>query len=92
MSKKFVRLLPNGDSERGLLPFSLTPEQAFTTENHTEVGHAFYESTDGKKSAGVWECAPSREEFDSYPGDEVMFILEGSLTLTDADGNAEVFK
>ena len=37
--------------------------------------------------AGVWVCAPCRQEVPGYPVNEMMTIIEGELSLTDSDGN-----
>ena len=52
-------------------------------------GHSFYTSADGKLSIGVWEATPGVLAIpDPYTGDELMYVLEGKIILTDADGNA----
>jgi len=43
-------------------------------------------SDDNKSFAGLYKAGPSRMEFQSYPVDEFMYFLEGSVTLTSADG------
>ena len=51
-------------------------------------GHTFYESSDGNLSIGVWEATPGVLNVpDPYAVDEMMYVLEGSIVLTDTDGN-----
>ncbi len=42
-------------------------------------------------TVGVWECAPCREEYESYPVHEMMTVKSGSVTLTDPGGRAETY-
>ena len=35
---------------------------------------------------------PCREEFDAYPVDEMMQILDGELVLTSPDGTSETYR
>ena len=92
MAPTFVRLLKDGDPETGLKPSNLVSPDAFTSDDKSELIHDFFESEDKKTSAGVWECAPCREEIKRYPVNEMMTILSGSVTLTAPDGTSETFK
>jgi uncharacterized cupin superfamily protein len=91
MKRGFFRFLPGGEPTSGMQPTDIVPPDAFTTDDKTEIGHTFFESDDQKTSAGVWECAPTIEEFDEYPDHEMMTVLSGSVTLTDEYGNSETF-
>lgn len=91
MTSKIVRLLPDGDPSAGMQPSSLTPEAAFTGSDKTELIHTFFATADEAITVGVWECAPCREEIDAYPVHEMMTVISGSVTLTDAEGHAETF-
>jgi len=86
----FFRLLPQG-SAAGLQPSDMTDPAAFTTADQTELNDTFFATADESILTGVWECAPSREEIDSYPVHEMMTVISGSVTLTDPDGNSETF-
>ena len=77
--------------ETGMLPSTLTEASAFTSEDHTELNCESYVSDDESILAGVWECAPCREEIKSYPVNELMTVVSGSLTLTHPDGRSETF-
>lgn len=91
MINGFCRLLPGGDPTSGMQPSSIVPPEAFNTEDKTEIGHTFFESNDKKTSVGVWECAPTIEEFDEYPDNEMMTVISGSVTLTNESGDSETF-
>jgi uncharacterized cupin superfamily protein len=43
-------------------------------------------SKDGKVEFGLYDAGPSEQDIASYENDEFMFFLEGSVTLTSADG------
>ena len=81
------RLVPSPEMELS----ELTPSDAFTTDDTTELNNTLFATKDESILAGVWECAPCREEIESYPVHEMMTVISGSLTLTHADGRSEVF-
>jgi uncharacterized cupin superfamily protein len=81
------RLVPSPDMEVS----DLTPLDAFTTDDTTELIHTVFATKDQSILAGVWECAPCREEIESYPVHEMMAVISGSLTLTHKDGRSETF-
>ncbi len=56
-----------------------------------ERAHVFLTSADEKFIAGVWECTPCKERIDSYPADEFMTVLAGSVTVTDDAGRSQTF-
>lgn len=91
MPDSFVRLLRDGDPETALQPSHLTSPEAFTGSDRTELNHTFFATSDESITVGVWECAPCREEVESYPVHEMMTVLSGSVTLTDPQGRAETF-
>lgn len=76
----------------GMLPSDFTPADAFTGSDTTELNHFYHRSDDETLLAGVWQCAPCREVIDAYPVNELMTVLDGSVTVT-PDGEAPmVFK
>ncbi len=91
MSDKVFRLLPDGDPVAGMQKSDLTPPDTFTSDDHNELNHTFFATPDNSVLSGVWECAPCREEIDSYPVHEMMTVISGSVTVTNADGHAETF-
>ena len=91
MDKRVYRLLPNGDPEAGMQPSNFTPPETFTGGDKSEVNHTFYSTEDSSILSGVWESAPCKEEIESYPAHEMMTVISGSVTLTNADGQSETF-
>ena len=91
MGTKPIRFHRDGHPEAGMTPSSFTSPGAFTGDDKREVNHYFHATEDESILAGVWECAPCLEEIESYPANELMTVLAGSLTLTDEEGNKEVY-
>ena len=91
MTPTSFRLLPNGHPTEGMGPSDMTAAECFTSDNKTETNHTFFQTEDESILTGVWECAPCREEIESYPVHEMMTVISGSLTLTHADGRSEIF-
>ncbi len=91
MANGVHRLLAGGDPASGMQPSHMTEPEAFTGDDRHELNHTFFQTDDESILSGVWECAPCKEEIESYPVHEMMTVLSGSVTLTDADGKAETF-
>lgn len=91
MSTSFIRLLSAG-SAAGMQPSDMTDPGAFTTDDRSELNDTFFATADESILTGVWECAPCREEIDSYPVHEMMTIISGAVKLTDAEGNSDMFR
>ena len=92
MTAKPVRLNAAGDPATGMEPSDMVAAGAFTTDDRTERISNHYATDDQSILTGVWECAPCREEIEAYPVHEMMTVLDGSVTVTDADGNAETYE
>jgi uncharacterized cupin superfamily protein len=75
-----------------MVPSHLISPETFTSDDHTELISHAYATDDESLLTGVWECAPCKVEIDAYPVHEMMTVLDGSVTVTDADGNAETYE
>lgn len=91
MNDSFFRLLPEGDPTSGMQPAPEVALEDFTTGDHTEIEHKFFVTEDQSTWTGVWECAPCSEEIESYPVNEMMTVISGSVTLTDDNGKSETY-
>ena len=91
MTTKAIKLLENGDPVSGMGPSDLIDPSAFASDDKTELNHLFFKTGDEKVLTGVWQCAPCREEIDAYPVHEMMSVISGSVTITNADGSADTF-
>ena len=56
-----------------------------------EFGHVFHQSRDQRFTVGIWACSPCKEKIESYPFDEFMVILAGSVTCAADDGEVRSF-
>jgi len=72
-------------------PSNFAAPESFTTDDNREVIHKFFETQDESILCGVWECAPNRQEYESYPDNEMMTVISGSVTVTNEDGRPETF-
>ncbi len=91
MTMTKYRMFADTDPSVTMAPSDICPKDAFTTDDETELNHSFYEAGDDSILAGVWTCAPSREVIDAYPVNEMMTVLKGSVSITNAAGEVEVF-
>ena len=89
MTNKISRFEPHPAA--GVRPSGFIPPEAFTSSDKTEVNHFFHQSEDEKVLAGVWQCAPCREEISAYPVNEMMTVLEGSVTVTPEGEESMIF-
>ena len=85
------RLLSEGDPVQGMASSDMVAPESFTTADHTETIHYAHFNKETGVSSGTWKCAPCREVFEAYPVDEMMTVLDGSVTVTDADGSKQTF-
>ena len=92
MANTIFRLLADGDPTSGMQPSSFTDPGAFTGDDKTEINHTFFSTPDESILSGVWECAPCREEIESYPVHEMMTVLAGSVTVAGADGESQTLR
>ena len=89
MQKRTFRIDPHPE---GMTPSDFMERVSFTTSDMRETNLFSYASEDEAILAGVWECAPAREEYpDGYPVHEMMHVISGSVTLTHIDGTDETF-
>lgn len=89
MSAPNFKIDPRATHEQQLS--KLIPTACFTTAETDETTTRFYDAADGSVAAGVWECPPCKIHIDSYPVNEMMTIISGALTITNADGLTESF-
>lgn len=91
MNNTTFRVLSTGEPESGLQPSNMTPTDAFTSVDTTELNHTFYQTSDESILSGTWECAPCKEVYESYPVHEMMTVVSGSVTMTNAIEQSETF-
>lgn len=54
-------------------------------------GYEYFYSKDENFGLGVWESKPGKMIYKDLKYDELMFVLDGSLVMTDEQGNVETF-
>ena len=52
-----------------------------------QFGHVYFQDEKLGLTVGVWTTTSMQEAFGPYPGDEFMTILEGQVSMVDADGD-----
>jgi hypothetical protein len=57
-----------------------------------QFGHVYFEDEELGLTVGVWTTTSMQEAFGPYPGDEFMSILEGQVSMVDADGHETLVK
>jgi len=87
-----IRLEPEGPAGVGLEPLSLPDPSAFEGEPPSQRDHTYFTDASGRLTAGVWTCTPMRRVALPLPRIELMCLLEGSVTLTDADEKPHSFR
>ena len=89
MTASTFKIMPDAVSEKE--PSRLIPKACFTTEETDETTMRFYDAEDGSVASGIWECPPCKVDIPAYPVNEMMTIISGALTITNADGVEETF-
>jgi uncharacterized cupin superfamily protein len=51
----------------------------------------WFEDLTGQWTVGVWDATPYERKVSPFPRHELMHLLEGSVTLTDGQGDAQTF-
>ncbi len=91
MTIKTIKLRPEGDPATGLQSCQFVDPANVIGEPPRESAHTFFTNAVGNLTSGVWEATAYKEVIDGYPVDELMAILEGTVTITDADGLSETY-
>ena len=94
--KGIIRLLPSGDPDTGLSPWTPMPlvgdiVKGEPNERYSRVFDTVIEAPTEVR-AGVWEATEYSENLMDYPYNEIVFLLEGSISIVDSDGVEERFE
>ncbi len=91
MTKSIARF--EAEPASGMVPSNFTASDAFTTSESLETNHFYHATEDESVLAGVWECSPCKEVFESYPVNEMMTVVSGVVRVqNDENGEVEVFR
>ena len=55
-------------------------------------GCDYFYSKDTSFGIGVWESKPGKISYSNLEYDELMYVLEGSMVMTDDKGNSETYE
>ncbi len=96
VGKGITRLNAEGDLVQGMSPWSelsLVGEAAESTNPKERYFRAFesFINSPSEVRAGVWECTAYAETVTDYPFNEIVFVVSGSMSITDRDGHEERF-
>lgn len=92
MDSKVIRFLPNGPDGAGLGAQRPLVTPGLVSRPPLERERQLYRDPSGRFTTGIWECEPYEETYESYPQDEFMHILSGSVIIVDSSGNQETFR
>ena len=83
--QRVIRLEADGPEGIDLERMQLDPAE-FQSPLPEQFGHVYYADEELGLTVGVWTTTSMQEAFGPYPGDEFMSILEGQVSMVDADG------
>ncbi len=93
---RVIRLRADGDPGSGMTQWQpITGDSVVGGDDPRDRFHRFLVASrgnTGEMHVGVWEATAYSERVVDYPCDEIMFVLEGSVTVIDEDGHEETFK
>jgi uncharacterized cupin superfamily protein len=88
MAEPLVRLDSNRLSGNNLGEFEpYDPESG----NLMARGHEYFYSEDGNFGIGVWESKPGETTYTDLEYDELMYVLDGEIIMTDEQGNSSSY-
>jgi uncharacterized cupin superfamily protein len=80
-----IRLEPTGPAA-GLSPVAIANPEIYLGGVPRQRDHGYFEDATHQMFAGLWESTAFERASAPFPRNEIMCILEGSVTLTGADG------
>ena len=91
-----TRLCANGDAEKGMSLWTVSALDGSIQDGAPKerFHHVFNDiiQSPAKVRAGVWEATAYSEEVTDYPYNEIVFLLEGSMSIIDSAGVEERFE
>ena len=85
--KNVIRFESHGPASTGMPVMELDQAdfQGALPEQHV---HEYFNDDELGLNAGVWTTTDMQEAFGPYPGDEMMWVLEGQVDMVDGHGKA----
>jgi len=84
-SARLMRIFPHAGGY-GLDDWGDIPAAELASGSPRQRGRYYFNAPDIGLSAGVWDCTAFEGKMGPYPVDEFMILLEGSVTVTEANG------
>mgnify|MGYP002725780879 CR=1 FL=1 len=82
---------PEGPAE-GLQEEKIEDTSEFVGDVPSWNNHTYFTDPSNQLTCGLWDSTPFETPASPFPHSELMIILEGSVTLSDDEGNEHVFK
>lgn len=95
--KGITRLSANGHPTRGMSPWSEMPLVGAAVDNSAPTERFFrtfdqFIDAPSQVRAGVWEATAYAEKLEDYPYNEIVFVVEGSISILDEEEHEERFE
>lgn len=84
---RLIHLESNGPAGAGLASLNLEAAD-FKSEVPVQHAHVFYQDDEIGITVGVWDTTTMQEAFGPYPGDEFVWVLDGSFSMVSGDGSS----
>jgi uncharacterized cupin superfamily protein len=85
ISARLMRMFPHASGD-GLEDWGDIPAADLVSGSPKQRGRYYFNAPDIGLSAGVWDCTAFEGKRAPYSVDEFMMLLEGSVTVTEANG------
>ena len=86
---EIVQFEKNGPADTDLILWDPIPREAVEVGDPVQHGPTYFDDTTGTLTAGVWTCTPFTAKPGPYEVNELMFVLEGAITIIDGQGDEE---
>ena len=90
-STMFTRIDCNGENGAGLPSVPHDPTDTPIEGAGHPKGYTAYTDASRQLTAGVWACNAGTLEIDNLPFDEVCFVIDGEVEVTDDQGISSTF-
>ena len=87
--QSFIRIGSQPGDKQDLAPWPWNTNDVVLTQGMTPLGSKSYEGRG--ITLGTWTCDKGSVEINGHAVDEACFVLRGSVTLTNYDGQSETF-
>jgi len=89
---KVIRLEPHGPVDTGMVELPKIDPALLSAGEPVARGHNYFTDETGTLISGVWDCTAMTTKLAPYAVNELMIVLEGSVTVIDQRGREETIK